>query len=134
MGMLVKRCSYINVHPYYVYVHDLVKGTEELRTTVGTALMLEKHVRGQTAGFNTPTFVCDAPGGGGKRTASSFEHYDRTTGVCVYAAPSVKPGRFFGYFDPIDLLPEEGRARWADPKEHDRIVEEAVERARAAPR
>ncbi len=132
--MLVKRCSWVNVHPYYVYVHDLVRGTEELRTTVRTAVQLEKHVRGITAGFNTPTFVVDAPGGGGKRTASSYEHYDAVTGVSVYAAPSVKPGRFFCYFDPIDLLAEAGRARWAEPSEHDRMVEEAIETARSSPR
>ena len=65
--VLVKRCAYVNVQPYYVYVHDLVKGVEELRTTVETAAMLEKSVRGTTAGVNTPTFVVDAPGGGGKR-------------------------------------------------------------------
>ena len=80
MRLLVKRCSFVNVHPYYVYVHDLVQGTEELRTTVQTAIDLEKHLRGSTAGFNTPTFVVDAPGGGGKRDVHSFEHYDRTTG------------------------------------------------------
>ena len=62
MTLLVKRLSHVNVHPYYVYVHDLVKGVEDLRTTLETALEIEKHVRGSTAGFNTPTFVVDAPG------------------------------------------------------------------------
>jgi lysine 2,3-aminomutase len=70
MRLLIKRMSYLNVHAYYVYVHDLVKGVEDLRTTVGTAIELEKQVRGLTAGFNTPTFVVDAPGGGGKRRLS----------------------------------------------------------------
>lgn len=134
MGMLVKRMSYLNIQGYYVYVHDLVEGTEELRTRVQRALELEKHVRGMTAGFNTPTFVVDAPGGGGKRTASSFEAYDRTTGISVYTAPSVKPGRFFLYFDPIDLLSEAGRERWADPKQHHVMIDEAIEAAKTAPR
>jgi lysine 2,3-aminomutase len=134
MGLLVRRCSYVNVHPYYVYVHDLVKGTEELRTTVDTAVKIEKHVRGYTAGFNTPTFVVDAPGGGGKRTASSYEHYDRTTGISVFAAPSVKPGKYFCYFDPIDQLSDEGRARWADSSEHPKMIDEAIERATNDPR
>ena len=132
MLTLVRRCAYVNVHPYYVYQHDLVKGVEELRTTVHTAERLEKLIRGSTAGFNTPTFVVDAPGGGGKRGVHSYEHYDRTTGISVYTAPSVKPGRFFTYVDPIDLLPEEGRARWADPAEHDRMHEEALAAAKAA--
>ncbi|RLB45227.1 MAG: KamA family radical SAM protein, partial [Deltaproteobacteria bacterium] len=95
MGLLVKRMSYLNVQGYYVYVHDLVEGTEELRTRVQRALELEKHIRGMTAGFNTPTFVVDALGGGGKCTASSFESYDCMTGISVYTAPAVKPGRFF---------------------------------------
>lgn len=131
MALLVKRLGHVNVHPYYVYVHDLVKGVEELRTTLQRALDIEKYVRGLTAGFNTPTFVVDAPGGGGKRNAHSYEAYDRTTGVSVFTAPSVKPGRHFLYFDPIDQLPAEGRRRWADPAEHARMVDEALTRARA---
>jgi lysine 2,3-aminomutase len=134
MTMLLRRLAFVNVHPYYVYQHDLVKGTEELRTTVHTALQLEKHVRGSTAGFNTPLFLVDAPGGGGKRDAHSYEYYDRTTGISVYTAPSVKPGMYFCYFDPIDLLPEEGRRRWADPAEHKKMVDEALEKAAAGPR
>lgn len=128
---LVRRLSYCNVHPYYVYMHDLVKGVEDLRTTLQTGLDLEKHVRGDTAGFNTPTFVCDAPGGGGKRNIHSWEHYDRTTGIAVYTAPSVKTG-YFVYFDPIDTLTPEAQARWVDPAEQDRMVEDAVAKTRAA--
>jgi lysine 2,3-aminomutase len=134
MKLLVKRLGHVNVHPYYVYMHDLVKGVEDLRTTLGTGIDLEKHVRGSTAGFNTPTFVCDAPGGGGKRDVHSYEYYDRTTGVSVYMAPSVKPGRYFVYFDPIDALPEVGRARWADPSQHQKMIDEAIDRARAGTR
>ena len=129
MQQLVKRLGFCNVQPYYVYVHDLVKGVEDLRTTVQTAIDLEKAVRGVTAGFQTPTFVCDAPGGGGKRVVHSFEHYDRDTGVSVWAAPSVKPG-YFLYFDPIDTLAPEIQARWADVAEQDRMVEAAIAAAR----
>ncbi len=131
MSLLVRRLGYYNVQPYYVYTHDMVKGVEDLRTTVSTAIMLEKFVRGSTAGFNTPTFVCDAPGGGGKRDVHSFEHYDRVTGISVYTAPAVKPGQVFMYFDPIHLLPAEGRARWADPAQHELMVQEALDDARA---
>jgi lysine 2,3-aminomutase len=70
MQMLVRRLSYINVHPYYVYMHDMVRGVEDLRTTVQQACDVEKFVRGSTAGYNTPLFICDAPGGGGKRAAT----------------------------------------------------------------
>lgn len=130
MSLLVKRLSYINVHPYYVYIHDLVKGVEDLRTTLETGLQVERHVRGVTAGFNTPQFVCDAPGGGGKRDAHSYEHYDRETGISVYTAPAVRPGATYLYFDPIDQLPAAGQARWADPTQHQPMVDEALEAAR----
>jgi lysine 2,3-aminomutase len=129
MKLLVKRLGHLHVHPYYVYVHDLVQGAEDLRTTVATAIHIEKHVRGSTAGFNTPTFVVDAPGGGGKRDAHSYEHYDRTTGISVYQSPSVKAGARYVYFDPIDRLPPEGQARWADPREHQPMVDEALRAA-----
>ena len=129
--LLARRCAWVNVHPYYVYQHDLVKGVEELRTTVHTAEEIEKCVRGSTAGFNTPTFVVDAPGGGGKRGVHSYEYYDQSTGISVYTAPSVKPGKYFLYFDPIDLLPEDGRRRWANHEEHERMIDEALEAARA---
>jgi lysine 2,3-aminomutase len=130
MTMLGRRLAHINIHAYYVYQHDLVKGTEELRTTVQRAINLEKHVRGSTAGFNTPTFVVDAPGGGGKRGVHSYEYYERETGIAVYTAPAVKPGMYFTYFDPIDRLPEAGQARWADPAQHQPMIDHALERAR----
>jgi len=133
MTLLVKRLSYVNVHPYYVYVHDLVKGVEDLRTTLQTALDLEKGLRGATAGFNTPTVVVDAPGGGGKRDAHSFEHYDRTTGVSVYTSPAVHPGHIYYYVDPIDLLPPEGQSRWADPTQHQLMFDQALAAAHRSP-
>jgi lysine 2,3-aminomutase len=129
MGLLIKRLSYVNVHPYYIYVHDMVRGVEDLRTTVETGANLEKRLRGLTAGFNTPATVVDTPGGG-KRDVHSYEHYDRETGVSVYVSPVVHPGQYFCYFDPIHLLPPKGQARWADPAQHDQIIQEALEAAR----
>jgi lysine 2,3-aminomutase len=110
-------------------MHDLVQGVEELRTPIHTAIEIEKAVRGATAGFNTPLFICDAPGGGGKRDVHSFEHYDRENGIAVYRAPSVKPGESFLYFDPIDTLSPAAQARWADPVEQERMIQEALARA-----
>jgi len=43
----------------------------------------------------------------------------------------VKPGEYFCYVDPLDTLPEEGRARWTDPHEHKAILREALTRAGA---
>jgi lysine 2,3-aminomutase len=130
MTALVKRLGHVNVHPYYVYVHDLVKGVEDLRTSVDTALHIEKNVRGTTAGFNTPTFVVDAPGGGGKRDAHSYEYYDRETGVSVYTAPSVKAGKHFLYFDPLHQLSTSTQRRWAEPVERQGMIDDAIAKAR----
>ena len=132
MQLLVRRLSWINVHPYYVYMHDLVKGVEDLRTSIQTSVDIEKFVRGSTAGFNTPLFICDAPGGGGKRDVHSFDHYDRENGIAVYSAPSVKPGKHFVYFDPIDTLAPEAQARWHNPAIAEEMIADAIARAGGA--
>jgi lysine 2,3-aminomutase len=134
MTRLVKRLSHVNVHPYYVYLHDLVKGVEDLRTTLDTALQLEKHVRGATAGFNTPTFVIDAPGGGGKRDVHSFEYYDRDTGVSVFTSPAVRKGALYLYFDPLYALSPSARTRWQDPAEQQAMTRAAIARVRRVER
>ena len=111
-------------------MHDLVKGVETLRTTVSTAIKLEKRLRGSQAGFNTPTFVVDALGGGGKRDAHSFEYYDQETGISVYTAPAVKEGRLFTYFDPLSELSPHMRAAWQDEKLRHEMIHDALTKAR----
>ncbi len=131
MQLLVKRLGEVNVQPYYVYQHDMVQGVEDLRTSLQTNIDIEKHVRGVTAGFNTPTFVVDAPGGGGKRDAHSYEYYNRETGVSVYSAPSVKPGSYFLYFDPLHSLSDAVREDWKDPVKQEEMKQEALAGARS---
>ena len=75
-------------------------------------------------------FVVDAPGGGGKRDAHSFEHYNRETGVSVYTAPSVKPGEHFLYFDPMRGLSESIREDWQNPDRAKEMVAAAIAAAR----
>ncbi len=130
MVTLVRKLGWINVHPYYVYIHDLVQGTEDLRTSVATGIQVEKRVRGSTAGFNTPMFVVDAPGGGGKRDMHSYEHYDTTTGISVYTAPSVKKDEYFCYFDPISSLSPEVQKDWADPNKREQMMGDALTKAK----
>ena len=129
MTSLVKKLSYINVHPYYVYVHDLVRGTEDLRTTVDKAIELEKHIRGITAGFNTPLFIVDTMGGGGKRDVHSYEYYNKETGISVYTAPSVKKGKLFTYVDPLRSLSESIRKDWQDENKRLEMMQEAFDNA-----
>jgi len=131
MQLLVRRLSYVNVHPYYVFVHDMVQGVEDLRTTLDAALGIEKEVRGLTAGFNTPPFVVDTMGGGGKRQVHSYEHYDRENGISVFTSPGVRPGEQFFYFDPLDTLSAETRARWHDEEERAAMLAAACRAAGA---
>ena len=129
MMLLVKRLSYLNVQPYYVFFHDLVRGVEDLRTTLNDGLALEKAIRGTTSGFNMPTFIVDTLGGGGKRDAHSYEYYNRETGIAVYISPVVKPDAFFLYFDPLWRLSRDVQARWQDEVERNKMKAEAIEAA-----
>lgn len=129
MILLIRQMGQMNVQPYYVYIHDMVPGCEHFRTTIAESVAIEKAVRGMTAGFNTPTFVCDAPGGGGKRHIASYEYYDEENGISVWTAPNVKPGEVFFYFDPIRKLSKEAQDRWAIPEMREKMIADAKKKA-----
>ncbi len=134
MQLLVKRLSFVNVQPYYVFVHDMVKGVEELRTTLQQAMDLEKQVRGTTAGFHTPAFVLDTMGGGGKRDVHSYEYYDRELGIAVFTSPTVRPGAQFLYLDPVHTLALPIQERWRNGGERTAMMRTALDRAASEPR
>ncbi len=54
------------VRPYYLYQCDLVEGAGHFRTTVSRGIEIMEGLRGHTSGYAVPTYVVDAPGGGGK--------------------------------------------------------------------
>lgn len=56
----------LRIRPYYLYQCDPVLGTGHLRTSVTRGLELMEQLRGHTTGYAVPTYVVDAPGGGGK--------------------------------------------------------------------
>ncbi len=60
-GLLKNR-----VRPYYLYHCDPVQGTAHFRTSVAKGVEMIEGLRGHTSGYAIPTFVVDAPGGGGK--------------------------------------------------------------------
>lgn len=60
-GLLMRR-----VKPYYLYQCDPISGSSHFRTSVQTGLDLVAGLRGHTTGYAVPTYVIDAPGGGGK--------------------------------------------------------------------
>jgi len=66
MKELVQKLVKIRVRPYYIYQCDLSMGLEHFRTPVSKGIEIIEHLRGHTSGYAVPTFVVDAPGGGGK--------------------------------------------------------------------
>jgi lysine 2,3-aminomutase len=63
---LVHDLVRIRVRPYYLYQCDLVHGAGHFRTPIGKGVEIIEALRGHTSGFAVPTYVVDAPGGGGK--------------------------------------------------------------------
>jgi lysine 2,3-aminomutase len=66
MKRLVHDLVKIRVRPYYIYQCDLSMGLEHFRTPVSKGIEIIENLRGHTSGYAVPTFVVDAPGGGGK--------------------------------------------------------------------
>ncbi|WP_406656178.1 lysine 2,3-aminomutase [Methanolobus sp. ZRKC2] len=54
------------VRPYYLYQCDLSEGLTHFRTSVGKGIEIMENLVGHTSGFAVPTYVIDAPEGGGK--------------------------------------------------------------------
>lgn len=66
MRDLVHKLVMMRVRPYYIYQCDLSMGIEHFRTSVSKGIEIIEGLRGHTSGYAVPTFVVDAPGGGGK--------------------------------------------------------------------
>lgn len=107
---LVTKLGRVNIHAYYTYLCDMVKGTEHFRLPLHEAQSLEKQVRGSTAGFNTPLFIVDTPAG--KRDVHSSETYDRETGVSAFMSPAVTGDQLHHYHDPVRSLPKVRTEGW----------------------
>ena len=63
---LVHKLVQNRVRPYYLYQCDLSEGLSHFRTPVGKGIEIIESLIGHTTGFAVPTYVIDAPGGGGK--------------------------------------------------------------------
>lgn len=66
MKSLVHKLVANRVRPYYLYQCDLSEGLSHFRTPVGKGIEIMESLIGHTSGFAVPTYVIDAPGGGGK--------------------------------------------------------------------
>jgi len=63
---LIHALMRIKVRPYYLYACDPVRGAKHFRTPISKGIEIIESLRGHTSGLAVPTFVVDAPGGGGK--------------------------------------------------------------------
>lgn len=66
MKTLMHGLIKMRVKPYYLYQCDPISGSSHFRTPVAKGLEIIAGLRGHTSGYAVPTYVVDAPGGGGK--------------------------------------------------------------------
>ncbi len=66
MKKLMHELLKARVRPYYIYQCDMAMGTGHFRTPIAVGINIMEELRGHTTGYAVPTFVVDAPGGGGK--------------------------------------------------------------------
>jgi len=66
MESLFHNLMKMRVRPYYLYQCDPISGSAHFRTSVEKGLEILQNLRGFTSGYAVPTYVVDAPGGGGK--------------------------------------------------------------------
>lgn len=112
MKKLMHELVKIRVRPYYIYQCDLSEGIGHFRAPVSKGLEIIESLRGHTSGYAVPTYVVDAPGGGGKIALQPnyllSQSQDKVIlrnyeGVIVgYPEPqNYVPGRADGYFNEI---------------------------------
>ena len=131
------------IMPYYFYMCDMIPFSEHWRVSVKQAQKLQHGIMGYLPGFATPRIVCDVPYVG-KRWVHQLESYDEIRGIS-YWTKNYRTGieltdpealnRTYEYYDPIDTLPAEGQAWWAEHAGDDAAtLHAAAESAAAASR
>ncbi|MCC6503486.1 MAG: KamA family radical SAM protein [Deltaproteobacteria bacterium] len=83
MKKLMQELLKIRVRPYYLYQCDMAMGTSHFRTPVSLGMNIIEELRGHTTGYAVPTFVVDAPGGGGKIPVAPNYLLSQTKGKVV---------------------------------------------------
>jgi lysine 2,3-aminomutase len=102
-GLLQRR-----VKPYYLYQCDPISGSSHFRTTVDKGVEIIRGLRGHTSGYAVPTFVVDAPGGGGKIPLGPDYIVGREGDALVL---SNYEGNRYSYVDPEGRLGEDRTVR-----------------------
>ncbi|MDQ1740189.1 MAG: lysine 2,3-aminomutase [Pseudonocardiales bacterium] len=108
------------IMPYYLHMCDLVPNAEHWRTTLGQAQELQQSIMGYLPGFATPRLMCEPPMLG-KRLVHQEKSYDRVRGISYWTKnyrtsmeldDADALTREYRFYDPVDLLPEEGKEYW----------------------
>ena len=97
MKTLFHELLKIRVRPYYLYQCDPALGTSHFRTPLSTGIKIIEGLRGHTTGYAVPTFVIDAPGGGGKIPINPDYVVERSTRRVVLKNYE---DRLFEYIEP----------------------------------
>src|SRR3990172_4761576 len=100
---LVHKLVMMRVRPYYLYQCDLVEGAGHFRTSVAKGVEIIEGLRGHTSGYAVPTYVIDAPGGGGKIPVSPNYVLSQAPGKIVLRNYE---GFITTYTEPTDYDPE----------------------------
>lgn len=119
---LVHRLLLMRVRPYYLYQCDPISGSAHFRTSVAKGLEIIQGLRGHTTGYAVPTYVIDAPGGGGKIPIQPDSVVGRDGDYLVLRNFE---GKTFRYPDPIAPATEDtpsGAARTGSRKEPFEVV------------
>ena len=98
----VQKLLICRVRPYYIYQCDLIAGSAHLRASVRQGLKVMESLRGHTTGYAVPTYVIDAPGGGGKVPVSPEYVLSRNNDRVVIRNFE---GRIFEYPETTDGTP-----------------------------
>jgi lysine 2,3-aminomutase len=98
MKRLMQRLMMMRVRPYYIYQCDPICGSSHFRTPVEKGLEIIRGLRGFTSGYAVPTFVIDAPGGGGK-TPVMPDYVAGREGD--YVVLRNYEGNLYRYYDPL---------------------------------
>ncbi|MDI6774881.1 MAG: KamA family radical SAM protein [Verrucomicrobiota bacterium] len=107
MAELCRGLLRMRVRPYYLFQCDLVRGIEHFRTPLARGLEIMEYLRGRIGGLGIPTFVVDAPHGGGKIPV--LPNYVVSVGP-THTALRNDCGMMVSYPEPRDKRPASARA------------------------
>ena len=120
LDLCFKLQDHGSILPYYFYMCDMIPNSEHWRVSLAKAQQLQHNIMGYLPGFATPRIVCDVPYVG-KRWVHQVHSYDTVKGISYWTKNYLtsiewdKPEnlqKLYEYYDPIDTLPEEGKAFW----------------------